>query len=97
VHLQPAPFPFDRIHAADCGRCETTDGLLDHIDCDVELTAVLSEEQHVRLLEIAASDENHRASVDSASEAARAAQDRTGSSFAFMYTTKCVSAVKSDI
>jgi putative redox protein len=42
-----------RIHAADCEQCETTDGLLDRIDCDVELTGMLSEEQHLRLLDIA--------------------------------------------
>ena len=49
-----------RIHAAHCEYCETTDGLLDHIDCDVELTGVLSEEQHVRLLEIAEKCPVHR-------------------------------------
>jgi putative redox protein len=49
-----------RIHAADCEQCETTLGLLDHIDCEVELTGVLSEEQHVRLLEIANKCPVHR-------------------------------------
>src|SRR5437867_10123368 len=49
-----------RIHAADCEECETTNGLLDHIDCDVELTGVLSEEQHLRLLEIADKCPVHR-------------------------------------
>jgi putative redox protein len=42
-----------RIHAVDCEECETTAGLLDHIDCDVELTGALDDEQRVRLLEIA--------------------------------------------
>ena len=49
-----------RIHAADCEQCETTNGLLDHIDCDVELTGMLSEEQHLRLLEIADKCPVHR-------------------------------------
>jgi uncharacterized OsmC-like protein len=42
-----------RIHAADCEQCEATDGLLDSIDVAVELTGMLSEEQHLRLLAIA--------------------------------------------
>jgi hypothetical protein len=42
-----------RIHAADCEACETKESLLDHIDCDVEFTGVLDEDQYVRLLEIA--------------------------------------------
>jgi putative redox protein len=42
-----------RIYAVDCEECETTEGLLDHIDCEVELTGVLTDEQRVRLLEIA--------------------------------------------
>jgi putative redox protein len=49
-----------RIHGADCEQCETTPGLLDHIDCDVELTGVLSEEQQVRLLEMAGKCRVHR-------------------------------------
>jgi putative redox protein len=42
-----------KIHAADCESCETKEGLLDHIDRDLVLTGALSEEQRVRLLEIA--------------------------------------------
>ena len=49
-----------RVHAADCKRCETTNVLLDHIAGDVELTGVLSEEQQVRLLEIADKCPVHR-------------------------------------
>ena len=49
-----------RIHAADCEQCETTSGLLDHIDCEVELTGMLSEEQRRRLLEIADKCPVHR-------------------------------------
>jgi putative redox protein len=42
-----------RIHAADCADCETKEGKLDHIDLEVILTGVLSEEQRARLLAIA--------------------------------------------
>jgi|SRR5262249_23234564 len=42
-----------RIYAVDCEQCETTEGLLDQLDCDVEFTGVLSDEQRARLLEIA--------------------------------------------
>jgi putative redox protein len=49
-----------RIYAVDCAECETTEGLLDHIDCEVELTGVLTDEQRVRLLEIADKCPIHR-------------------------------------
>src|SRR5512147_1631972 len=49
-----------RIHAADCASCETRDGLLDHIDREVELVGSLSEEQHQRLLAIAGKCPVHR-------------------------------------
>ena len=49
-----------RIHAADCEECETTNGLLEHIDVAVELAGVLREEQHIRLLEIADKCPVHR-------------------------------------
>jgi len=42
-----------RIHAADREECETSEGLLDQIDRRVEFTGALSEEQRLRLLEIA--------------------------------------------
>jgi putative redox protein len=42
-----------KIHAADCERCETKDGMLDRIERDVALHGDLSEEQRARLLEIA--------------------------------------------
>lgn len=41
-----------KIHAADCEQCETKEGLLDHIDCDVEIFGVLDEDQRARLLDI---------------------------------------------
>jgi putative redox protein len=49
-----------RIYAADCERCETSEGLVDHIDCDVEFTGALSDQQRVRLLEIANKCPVHR-------------------------------------
>jgi putative redox protein len=49
-----------RIHAADCASCETREGLLDHIDREVELTGPLSAEQRARLLEIANKCPVHR-------------------------------------
>ena len=49
-----------RIYASDCEECETREGLLDQIDCDVELTGVLSDEQRLRLLEIANKCPVHR-------------------------------------
>lgn len=42
-----------KIHAADCAECETKDGKLDLIECDVELHGELTEEQRRRLLAIA--------------------------------------------
>ena len=42
-----------RIHAIDCAECETKEGLLDHIERDIQLTGTLTGEQRARLLEIA--------------------------------------------
>ena len=42
-----------RIHAKDCATCETTNGYIDQIDCDVELTGDLDDTQRQRLLHIA--------------------------------------------
>jgi len=49
-----------RIHAADCESCETKEGRIDRIDREVELRGALSEEQRVRLLEIADKCPVHR-------------------------------------
>ena len=38
-----------KIHAADCEECETKEGKLDRIECDLELHGKLSEEQRTRL------------------------------------------------
>jgi putative redox protein len=42
-----------RIHAKDCADCETTNGWIDHIDRDIELTGDLDDTQRERLLHIA--------------------------------------------
>jgi putative redox protein len=42
-----------RIHAKDCADCETRNGYIDQIDCDVELTGDLDDAQRQRLLYIA--------------------------------------------
>jgi putative redox protein len=55
VHLRHS-----KIHAVDCADCETTEGMLDHIERDIELSGALSEEQRTRLLEIANKCPAHR-------------------------------------
>jgi putative redox protein len=42
-----------RIHAEDCTDCETTNGFVDHIDRDIELSGDLDDGQRQRLLQIA--------------------------------------------
>jgi len=49
-----------REHAADCRDCETKEGLLDRIDCDIELSGRLTAEQKQRLLEMANKCPVHR-------------------------------------
>jgi uncharacterized OsmC-like protein len=49
-----------RIYAKDCEECETKEGMLDRIEAEVELTGALSEEQHAKLMEIAAKCPVHR-------------------------------------
>lgn len=49
-----------RIHAADCAECETKEGMLDRIECDLELAGALTEEQRARLLAIADKCPVHR-------------------------------------
>ena len=49
-----------KIHAADCEAVETKEGRLDHIECTVELTGVLSNDQRARLLDIANKCPVHR-------------------------------------
>lgn len=49
-----------RVHAEDCADCETREGMLDHIACEIELGGPLGEDQRARLLEIAAKCPVHR-------------------------------------
>lgn len=42
-----------KIHASHCETCETTEGKVDRIEREIELTGDLSDEQRARLLEIA--------------------------------------------
>ena len=49
-----------KVHAAHCADCETKDGMLDHIERDVELRGDLSEAQRARLLDIANKCPVHR-------------------------------------
>jgi uncharacterized OsmC-like protein/esterase/lipase len=49
-----------RIHASDCASCENASGKIDHIERELELVGDLTEEQRVRLLEIAERCPVHR-------------------------------------
>ena len=42
-----------KVHAADCARCETKEGKIDRIEREIEVLGPLTEEQRLRLLEIA--------------------------------------------
>jgi len=42
-----------KIHAADCDNCETKEGKVDRIERDIHLTGSLTDEQRVKLIEIA--------------------------------------------
>lgn len=58
VHLRHS-----RIHAVDCAECETKEGMLDRIERDIQLTGNLTEEQRLKLLEIANKCPVHRTLV----------------------------------
>ena len=49
-----------KIHAEDCAECETREGMLDRIECDIHMTGPLSAEQRSKLLEIADKCPVHR-------------------------------------
>ena len=53
----------DKIHAADCADCETTDGKLDRIEREITLEGDLDDTQRARLLEIAEKCPVHRTLV----------------------------------
>jgi len=42
-----------KIHAADCEECETKEGRIDRIELEIQLEGKLTDEQRVRLMEIA--------------------------------------------
>ncbi|OBA92448.1 osmotically inducible protein C [Mycolicibacterium mucogenicum] len=49
-----------RIHAQDCADCETKQGMIDHIDRDIELVGDLDDDQRQKLLAIAERCPVHR-------------------------------------
>ena len=49
-----------RIHAVDCAECETKEGYLDRIEWRFEFTGDLTQDQRVRLFEIAQRCPVHR-------------------------------------
>jgi putative redox protein len=49
-----------RVHAADCADCETKEGKLDQIERELSFSGLLTDEQRVRLLEIAEKCPVHR-------------------------------------
>ncbi len=49
-----------KIHAADCSRCETHEGMVDHISREIEPVGPLTADQRQRLLEIADKCPVHR-------------------------------------
>ncbi len=55
VHLRHS-----KIHAADCADCETKEGFLDRIECDIHMSGPLTGEQRSKLLEIANKCPVHR-------------------------------------
>jgi putative redox protein len=52
-----------KIHAVDCADCETKEGMLDHIENDLEFVGQLTQEQRSKLLEIAEKCPVHRTLV----------------------------------
>lgn len=49
-----------KVHAQDCAECETTEGKIDKIEREIELTGVLDDAQRAKLLEIANKCPVHR-------------------------------------
>jgi putative redox protein len=68
-----------RIYAEDCEECETKEGMLDRIHVEIELTGSLSEEQHTKLMEIAAKCPVHRTLTSEINIRLRAAEKTLGS------------------
>ena len=55
VHLRHS-----KIYAKDCEECETKEGMLDHIEREIQLGGPLTDEQRTKLLEIANKCPVHR-------------------------------------
>ena len=49
-----------RVHAIDCAECETKEGRIDQVDCEIALTGAMSDEQRSKCLEIAERCPVHR-------------------------------------
>jgi putative redox protein len=49
-----------RVHAEDCADCETKEGMLDVIECEISLSGELSQDQRGRLMNIAERCPVHR-------------------------------------
>jgi putative redox protein len=49
-----------KVHAADCAQCENNNAMLDRIHRDIELKGALTQEQRIKLLEIADKCPVHR-------------------------------------
>lgn len=49
-----------KIHASDCADCETREGMLDRIECEIELQGTLGAEQRAKLFEVAMKCPVHR-------------------------------------
>jgi len=67
-----------KIHAADCADCETEEGMLDRIECELELAGPLTPEQRSRLLEIASKCPVHRTLTSKIDIRSRLAQQTSG-------------------
>ena len=68
-----------KIHAADCADCETKEGMLDHIESDLEFAGRLTQEQRSKLLEIAEKCPVHRTLVSEIHSLPRAVITQQGS------------------
>lgn len=49
-----------KIHAADCAECETKIGKIDRIECELQFSGSITDEQRARLLEISEMCPVHR-------------------------------------
>jgi uncharacterized OsmC-like protein len=65
-----------RIYAADCEECETTEGMLDRIDVEVQLTGPLTPEQRAKLMQVAAKCPVHRTLTSESNIKLREAEKR---------------------